>query len=78
MKGTIQKIGQTIDAKIRTACDSISMVQRIILLLFLCFLFFAVTVYMFIDVFYLDRQNKMMEIEHIKAINIPQDTLKII
>jgi hypothetical protein len=77
MKGAIQKIGNNIDLKISKSCDRVSIKYRIVILLFLCFLFFAITLYMFIDVFYLDRIEKIMEIEHIESLKIQQDTIKI-
>ena len=75
MKQKIRKTSRLLDDTIRKACERIPQKQRKLVVLGLCFLFVAVFSFMLWDSFNNQEVQKILNIEHIKSLDLPQDTL---
>jgi len=75
MKQKIRKTSRVLDDTIRKACERIPQKKRKIVVFGLCFLFVSVFSFMIWDSFNNQEVQKIFEIEHIKPIDLPQDTL---
>ncbi|MBK5245574.1 MAG: DUF3989 domain-containing protein [Eubacteriaceae bacterium] len=75
MKTKIKKINQSIDKKIRNVCEKIPEKKRKFFVLILCFLFVSFFIFSLIDAFQSEGVKRMMKIEHITPLDLPQDTL---
>ena len=68
-------LNQSIDKKIKAGCERIPEKKRKFIVLSLCFLFVAIFVVMLWDSFQSEGVQKMMKIEHITPLDLPQDTI---
>jgi TRAP-type C4-dicarboxylate transport system permease small subunit len=68
-------LNQSIDKKIKTACNRIPEKKRKFIVLILCFLFLAIFVVMLWNSFQSEGVQKLIEIEHITPLDLPQDTI---
>ncbi len=75
MKKKIGEINQSIDRKIKDACERIPPKKRKITVMVLYFMFVAFFVFMLVDVFNSEGIKEMIKIEHISPFDLPQDTL---
>lgn len=75
MKTKIKKINQSVDGKIRNVCEKIPQKKRKFFVLILCFLFVSFFIFSLIDAFQSEGVKRMMKIEHITPLDLPQDTL---
>lgn len=75
MKKKIIKINQSLDGRIRNACEKMPQKRRKLFVLILCFLFVAFFVFTLWEVFQSEGVNEMMKIEHITPLDLPQDSL---
>lgn len=75
MKNQIKKINQSVDGKIRTICEKIPQKKRKYFVLILCSLFTSFFIISLIDAFQLEDAEKIMKIEHITPLDLPEDTL---
>ena len=75
MKSRIAGFNQSIDKKIKAGCERIPEKKRKLIVLSLCFLFVAIFIVMLWDSFHFEGAQKMMKIEHITPLDLPQDTL---
>ncbi len=75
MKKKIIGLNQSIDKKIRNVCEKIPQKKRKFFVLILCFLFVSFFIFSLIDAFQSEGVKKMMKIEHITPLDLPQDTL---
>lgn len=75
MKNKIKKINQSVDGKIRNVCEKIPEKKRKFFVLILCFLFVSFFIFSLIDAFQSEGAKKMMKIEHIIPLDLPEDTL---
>ena len=66
---------QSIDKTIKTGCERIPEKKRKFIVLILCFLFLAIFVVMLWDSFQSEGVQKIMKIEHITPLDLPQDTI---
>ncbi len=75
MKTKIKKINQSLDEKIRKACEKIPQKKRNFFVLILLFAFVAFFVFTLWDTFQSEGVKEMMKIEHITPLDLPQDSL---
>ncbi|GAP69477.1 hypothetical protein BA6E_1134 [Bacteroidales bacterium 6E] len=75
MSEKIRKTSQTLDDTIRKACERIPKKKRKPAVFGLCFLFGAIFSVMLWNSFNNQEVHKMLEIEHIKSLDLPQDSL---
>jgi hypothetical protein len=75
MKNLIKKINQSVDGKIRNICEKIPQKKQKSLVLILCFLFTSFFIISLIEAFQSEGAKKMMKIEHITPLDLPEDTL---
>lgn len=75
MSEKIHKISQFLEDIIRKACERIPQKKRKSVVFGLCFLFVAVFSVMLWDSFKSQEVHKMLEFEHIKSLDLPQDSL---
>ena len=75
MKTKIKKINQSVDGKIRNVCEKIPQKKRKFFVLTLCFLFVSFFIFSLIEAFQSEGVKRMMKIEHITPLDLPQDTL---
>lgn len=75
MKTKIKKINQSVDGKIRNVCEKIPQKKRKFFVLILCFLFVSFFIFSLIEAFQSEGVKRMMKIEHITPLDLPQDTL---
>jgi hypothetical protein len=75
MKPKIRLTSRMLDGTLRRACEMIPQKRRKLVVLGLCFLFVAVFSVMLWDSFHNQKLNKMPEIEHIKPLDLPQDSI---
>jgi len=68
-------LNQSIDKKIRTGCDRIPEKKRKFIVLILCFLFVSIFIVMLWNSFQSEGVQKLMKIEHITPLDLPQDTI---
>lgn len=75
MNEKINKTSQFLDDTIRKACEGIPQKKRKPFVFGLCFLFVAVFSVMLWNSFNNKEVHKMPEFEHIKSLDLPQDSL---
>ena len=75
MKQKIRKTSRLLDDTIRKACERIPQKKRKVVVLGLCILFTSVFSFMLWDSFNNQEVQKIPDIEHIKSLDLPQDTL---
>ena len=75
MKQKIRKTSWLVDDTIRKACERIPQKKRKVVVFGLCFLFVTVFSFMIWDSFNNQEVQKILNIEHIKPLDLPQDTL---
>ncbi len=75
MKKKIIKINQSLDGKIRNACEKMPQKRRKLFVMVLCFLFVAFFIFSLLDAYKSEGEKEMMKIEHITPLDLPQDTL---
>ena len=75
MKQKLRLTSRFPDDTLRKACEMIPQKRRKLVVLGLCFLFVAVFSVMLWDSFNSQKLNKMPEIEHIKPLDLPQDSI---
>jgi hypothetical protein len=75
MKQKIKKTSRLLDDTIRKACERIPQKKRKIVVLGLCILFVTVFSFMLWDSFNNQVVQKILHIEHIKPLDLPQDSL---
>ena len=75
MKQKIRKTSQLLDDTIRKACERIPQKKRKVVVLGLCLLFVAVFSFMLWDSLNNQEAQNILDIEHIKPLDLPQDTL---
>jgi len=75
MKNQIRKINQSVDGKIRNICEKIPERKRKLIVMILCFLFTSFFIFSLIDAFHSDGVKRMMKIEHITPLDLPEDTI---
>lgn len=75
MSEKISKASQALDDTIRKACERIPQKKRKPAVFGLCFLFVAVFLVMLWNSFNNQEVHKMLEIEHIKSLDLPKDSL---
>lgn len=75
MKQKISKTSRLLDDAIRKACERIPQKKRITVVLGLFFLFVTVFTFMLWDSFYNQDVQEIPEIEHIRSLDLPQDSL---
>lgn len=75
MKKRVVKMNQLIDKKIRKACERIPIEKRKQVVLGLCILFAVFFSFILWDSFHSEGVQKLIEIEHITPLDLPQDTL---
>ncbi len=75
MKQKIRKTSRLLDDTIRKACERIPQKKRKVVVLGLCFLFVTVFSFMLWDSFNNQGVRKILDIEHIKPLDLPQDSL---
>jgi hypothetical protein len=74
MKTKIKKINQSLDGKIKKACEKMPQKKRNIFVLILCFAFVAFFVFTLWDTFQSEGVKELMKIEHLTPLDLPQDT----
>ena len=75
MKEKITGLHQSIDKKIRNACEKIPFKNRKIIISTLCLLFMAFFIFTLQDAFHAMNVKEMIKIEHITPLDLPQDTI---
>jgi hypothetical protein len=75
MKKRVIKTNQLINEKIRKTCERIPIEKRKQVVLGLCILFAAFFSYVLWDSFHSKGVQKLIKIEHITPLDLPQDTL---
>ncbi len=75
MNEKISKTSQTLDDTIRKACERIPQTKRKPAVFGLCFLFVAVFFFMLWNSFHKPEVQKIIEIKHIKSLDLPKDSL---
>jgi len=75
MRNNNLKINRSLDNKIRNACERIPQRKRKYVALMLCFSFVVLFSFMIWDSFQSEGVKKMMKIEHITPLDLPQDSL---
>ena len=75
MKNQIRKINHSVDGKIRNICEKIPAKKRKLFVMILCFLFTSFFIFSLIDAFQSDGVKRMMKIEHITPLDLPEDTI---
>lgn len=75
MKNQIRNINQSVNGKIRNICEKIPEKKRKLFVMILCFLFTSFFIFSLIDALKSDGVKRMMKIEHIAPLDLPQDTL---
>ncbi|QGY45772.1 DUF3989 domain-containing protein [Maribellus comscasis] len=75
MKHKISMFRRMLDDTLRKTCEKIPQNKRKVVVLGLCFLFVAVFSFMLWDSFLNQGVQKMLEIEHIKPLDLPKDSL---
>ena len=75
MSEKISKASQALDDTIRKACERIPQKKRNPAVFGLCFLFGAVFLFMLWNSFTNQEVHKVPEIEHIKSLDLPKDSL---
>jgi len=75
MKQKIRRTSRLLDDTIREACERIPQKKRKTVVLGLCFLFVAIFFVMLWDTFHKQEGQKLFEIEHVKSLDLPQDSL---
>lgn len=75
MKKKIIGLNQSIDKKIRNVCEKIPQKKRKFFVLILCFMFVSFFIFSLIDAFQSKGVKRMMKIEHITPLDLPEDTL---
>ena len=68
-------LNQSIVEKIKAGCERIPEKKRKFIVLILCFLFLAIFVVMLWNSFQSEGVQKIMKIEHITPLDLPQDTI---
>lgn len=75
MKQKIIKTSRLLDDTIRIACEQIPQKKRKVVVFGLCFLFVAVFSFMLWDSFNNQEVRKILDMEHIRPLDLPQDSL---
>ncbi len=75
MKQKIRKTSRLLDDTIRKACERIPQKKRKVVVLGLCILFASVFSFMLWDSFNNQEVQKILNIEHIKPLDLPRDSL---
>ncbi|MEZ5104518.1 MAG: TraL conjugative transposon family protein [Draconibacterium sp.] len=75
MKQKIRKTSRLLDDTIRKACERIPQKKRKVVVLGLCILFASVFSFMLWDSFNNQEVQNILDIEHIKPLDLPQDSL---
>jgi hypothetical protein len=75
MKQKVRKTSRLLDDTLRKVCERIPQKKRKTVVLGLCFLLVTVFTFMLWDSFYNEEVQKIFEIEHIKSLDLPQDSL---
>jgi hypothetical protein len=75
MSEKISKASQALDDTIRKACERIPQKKRNPVVFGLCFLFVAVFSFMLWDSFHKSEVEKIIDIKHIKSLDLPKDSL---
>ncbi|MDD4192923.1 MAG: TraL conjugative transposon family protein [Mangrovibacterium sp.] len=75
MKQKVSKTGRLLDDTLRKACERIPVKKRKLVVLGLCFLFVTVFSIMLWSSFNNPAAQKILNIEHIKPLDLPQDSL---
>jgi len=75
MSEKIRKASHALDDTIRKACERIPQKKRKPAVFGLCFLFVAVFFFMLWDSFHKSEVEKIIDIKHIKSLDLPKDSL---
>ena len=75
MNKKISKTSHALDDTIRKACELIPQKKRKPAVFGLCFLFVAVFSFMLWDSFHKTEVEKIIDIKHIKSLDLPKDSL---
>jgi len=75
MKTKFKEINQSLDGKIRKACEGIPPKKRKFVVLCLCLTFVVVFSIMLWQSFQTEGVKKLINIEHITPLDLPQDSL---
>ena len=75
MKQKVSKTGRLLDDTLQKACERIPVKKRKLVVLGLCFLFVTVFSIMLWSSFNNPAAQKILNIEHIKPLDLPQDSL---
>ena len=75
MKQKISKTSRLLDDTIRKACERIPQKKRKMVVLGLCLIFVALFSFALWDSFNNPKVRKILDIEHIKSLDLPKDTL---
>lgn len=75
MKQKVTKTSRLLDDTIRKACERIPQKKRKKVVLGLCFFFVAIFFVMLWDTFHKQEGQKLFEIEHMKPLDLPHDSL---
>lgn len=75
MSEKISKTSHALDDTIRKACERIPQTKRKPAVFGLCFLFVAVFSFMLWDSFNNQEVHKIIDIKHIKSLDLPKDSL---
>lgn len=75
MSEKISKASHALDDTIRKACEQIPQKKRKPAVFWLCFLFVAVFSFMLWNSFHKPEVQKIIEIKHIKSLDLPKDSL---
>jgi len=77
MKTKFKEINQSLDGKIRNACEGIPPKKRKFVVLGLCFSFVVAFSFMLWNSIHNEEVQKLIKIEHITPLDLPQDSLAI-
>ena len=75
MNEKISKTSRMLDDTIRKVCERIPQKKRKPVVFGLCFLFVAVFSFMLWDSFHKPEVKKIIDIRHIKSLDLPKDSL---
>lgn len=75
MKQKIKMTSRLLDDTIRKACERIPLEKRKVVVCGLCILFASVFAFMLWNSFNNQEVQKILDIEHIKPLDLPQDSL---
>lgn len=77
MKTKFKEINQSLDGKIRNACEQIPPKKRKFVVLGLCFSFIVVFSIMLWQSYRTEGVQKLIKFEHITPLDLPEDSLTI-